>query len=301
MILGIIIGICIVMLFNLLGFNKKRKYFLNGKFNIIEKFITLLFLFFILLINITVTRIFATSFFLTKTPGMIITIPFLYLCYKASKKGINTIARISEILLPVSVILILLSMFAVLKDGTINSFLPIYSNKSSNIFLSSLYFAILTSIPQLLIFDIKIDIKKHIKYYIITTLITLFIGSVTIFTLGSKLITMYRFPEYMVLKQIKLFNFIEKIENLIGLLWFFDLFISSSISIYNIDKLNKDNKYLTWILLIFIIYVTEYITKKYIYANILYKNIPWVLLVTGLLFFIIILIKKINIKKRTNN
>jgi len=297
MIIGIIIGTGIVFLFNFFGFNKKQKYFLNERFNVIEKFIFLIFLFFIVLINMTVTRIFATSFFLTKTPGIIISIPFLCLCFRASKKGLNTIAKISEILLPISIIFILLSMLAVLKDGSITSFLPIYINSSSKIFLSSVYFAVLTSIPQLLLFDIKIDLKKHIKYYIITTIITLFIGSVIIYTLGPKLITIFRFPEYMVLKQLKLFNFIEKIENLIGLLWFFDLFISTSISIYNMNKINNNNKYITWILLISIIFSVEYITKKYIYANILYKNIPWVLLVTGVLFFIVIFIKKRKLKK----
>lgn len=300
MIIGCILGIIIVYIINRLGFNEKRKYFLNEKWTLIAKTLALTFFSFIILINMTVMRIFATSFFLTKTPGLIITVPFLYLSYKAAKCGINTISKMAEILLPISIILTLLSMIAVLKDGSISSFLPIFSNKTSHIILSSIYFAILTSIPQLLLFDIKIDYKKHIKYYIITGLITICMGSVIIFTLGPKLITMFRFPEYMVLKQIKLFNFIEKIENLIGLLWFLDLFISTSISIYGINKLNKNNKYITGFILILILYVVEYITKKYIYANVLYKNVPWVLLVSGFIFFIIIFNKKRKITKEKN-
>jgi len=301
MIIGIIIGLTLVNIFNHFGFNEKRKYFLNEKKNILEKIISLLFFSFIIFVNITVTRIFATSFFLTKTPGIIITIPFMYLSIKAAKNGINTISKISEILLPISIMFIILSMLAVCKDGSLQAFLPILITSKKKIILSSIYFAILTSIPQLLLFDIKIEKKKHSLYYLITSLITLFVGAVIIFTMGSKLISIFRFPEYMVLKQIKLFNFIEKIENLIGLMWFFDLFISTSISIYNMNKVNSEKNYISYILLGSIIYFTEYITKKYTFANFLYQNIPWFLLITGLLFFILIFIKKRRIKKGTNS
>ena len=296
MIVGSFLGVIIICIFNKYIFNKKRNYILNNNINIISKLFMYIFFIFIFFINILVVRIFATSFFLTKTPGLLITIPFILLCYYNAKKGLNSIAKISEILLPISIALIILSMIAVLKDGSVDSFMPILTIGKSKILLSSLYFAIFTAIPQILLFDIKIDKNIHIKSYLASTMITIAIGTIIIFSLGPYLIKIYRFPEYMVLKQIKIFNFIEKIENLIGLIWFFDLFISASLCIYNINKLNKDNDILNIFILIIIAIIIEFVSNHYEYANIIYKNLPVFLLCFGIIIFIgiYIVIKKIK-------
>ena len=45
----------------------------------------------------------------------------------------------------------------------------------------------------------------------------------TILCLGEPLIRIYSFPEYAVLKQIKILDFIENIENLSTFIWYFDI------------------------------------------------------------------------------
>lgn len=297
MIIGTLIGLLLIYIFNKYIFNKKRNYILNSHLNIIYKIPLFVFFIFIFFINILIVRIFATSFFLTKTSGLLITIPFVLLCYLNAKKGLNSIAKISEMLLPISIVLILLSMLAVLKDGSIDSFLPVLTTSRSKIMLSSIYFAIFTAIPQIVLFDVKIDGKLHMKAYILSSAISILIGTIIIFSLGPYLIKIYRFPEYMVLKQIKIFNFIEKIENLIGLIWFFDLFISASLCIYNIDKINKSNNILNIITLISTVIIIEFVSNHYEYATIIYKNLPIFLLICGLLIFLALYKKVKNIKK----
>lgn len=297
MIIGSIIGIVLILIFNKLSFNKKKNYILNTKTSFIKKIIMMTFFIFILFVNILIVRIFATSFFLTKTPGIVITIPFLLLAMHNAKKGLNSIAKIAEILLPISLTLIILSTIAVGKDGLFTSFLPLITSSKIKIIISSFYYAIFTSIPNLLLFDVKIDTKTHIKSYIFSTVISTLIGTVIIYTLGDYLIKIFRFPEYMVLKQLKLFNFIEKIENLIGLIWFFDLFISASLSIYNIDKITNSNKLIDLLIIGFIVIIIEFVSTNYEYATIIYKNLPILLLIIGLIFFIVIYIKSKKIKK----
>lgn len=287
MIIGSMIGVLIILIFNTLSFNKKRKYILNSKINVINKSIMIIFFTFVLFMNLLIARVFATSFFLTKTPGIIITIPFALLAFKNAKKGINSISKIAEILVHVSIVLTILAILAVYKDGSFASFYPLLTTGKSKIILASIYYAIFTTIPQLLLFDIKIDLKKHVQFYIIASIINFLIGIFTIFTLGPYLIKVFRFPEYMVLKQLKLFNFIEKIENLIGLIWFFDLFISSSISIYSIDKLTKSNT-INVLILSAVILLIEFVTANYEYVTMIYKNLHIMLSVIGILFFLVI-------------
>ena len=297
MIIGSIIGSLIIYIFNKLSFNKKNNYILNEKINVFKKGLMSVFFIFILFINVLIVRIFATSFFLNKTPGIFITIPFITLSYLASKKGLSTISKMSEILMPISLTVIFITMIAVIKDGTLNSFIPLLTTSKIKILLSSLYFAIFTSIPQLLLFDIKIDEKNHIKYYFVSSIITALIGIEIIYILGPYLIKVFRFPEYMVLKQIKLFNFIEKIENLIGLIWFFNLFICSSICLYNLDKLHNDYKLKNYLILAFIICLIEIVSNNYEYAIYIYKHLPIILFTIGFIFFLTIYKVTRKIKK----
>ena len=285
MIIGSLIGLFIVIIINKFGFNKIKNYILNNNLNIFIKVIFIMFFSFILFINVIILRVFTTSFYLTKTPGWFITIPYILLCLYNSKLGIKNIAKEAQILMPLSAFIIVINMLGVCKDGSIDYFLPLFNTPIIKIILSSLYFAILTSIPQLLLFDIKLEKKEHIKGYLFITSLLVFIGSIIIFVLGPSLIKIYRFPEYMVLKQLKIFNFVEKIENLVGMIWFFDLFISSSICLYNIDKTIKSNK-VFYIIPILIIFLVEFSSYHYQIVMFIYKYMPYLLLSLGILFFI---------------
>ena len=189
MIIGSIIGMLFIYLFS--------KYIINMKFkkNI---FIQTIFYSSIIFIDILVLRIFTTSFLLYNTPGIVITIPFILLSFYAANKGIKTISRIAEILAPISIFLIIINILFIIKDGSVMYFLPLINTSISKIFIGSLYFAIFTSIPSLLLINIKTDTNKLIKNYVKSSLITILIGTVIIYILGPKLITIFRFPEYMV-------------------------------------------------------------------------------------------------------
>lgn len=292
MLIGSILGFVIIILINKIGFNKIRSYILNQNLNKITKLIFSIFFTFVLFVNVIILRVFTTSFYLTKTPGWFIVIPYLILCLYNSKKGIKSIAKEAQILMPISFIIIVLNMLGVCKDGSIDYFLPIINTPWFKIILSSLYFAVLTTIPQLLLFDIKIKPKEHTDGYILISSLLIFIGTIIIFVLGPSLIKIYRFPEYMVLKQLKLFNFVEKIENLVGMIWFFDLFISSSVSLYNLDKTLNNNKLLIGIIILVLV-IGELFAYHYELIMFMYKYMPYLLLGIGILFIInLIFIKR---------
>jgi spore germination protein KB len=140
--------------------------------------------------------------------------------------------------------------------------------------------------------------KTHLKGFFFINMVIIFIGIVIIFVLGPNLISVYRFPEYMILKELKLFNFIEKIENLVSLIWFFDIFIITSLCLYNVnDILEKNNKNkLLYIFIIITLFISEYMAKYYKYVMYLYKYMPYILLIISIIFILSILIKKKNSK-----
>lgn len=289
MIIGAIISTFITYIINKNIFNHKNGYILKNTKEKIYKIILSFFFLTIVFINLLVARIFATSFFLNKTPGIFITIPFLALCLYNAKKGIKTISKAAEILIIFSLLLVIFNIFGITSEGTIENILPIFTIKKNKLILSTIYYIILTVIPQLLLFDIKVDKNVHLKSIIFVNVQLILIGFIVIFVLGPNFIKIYRFPEYVVLKKLEIFNFIENIHNIVGLIWFFNLYITSSVSLYNTLKIL--NEKVVYILSIIVIILIELLNKSFNYLTFIYKNIPLILLFSGILV-IFVLIKK---------
>ena len=237
-----------------------------------NKYIKLLNISFILLINMMVLRIFTTSFYLTKTPGLFITIPFMLLCLYNSYKNEDSLYKESCILFLFSVITITLNLLASTKTGSINFFTPFLSTTFYKIIKGIIYYVIFILSPLVLVDKIEN------KLFIFTNIFILFMVIIIIFVLGPNLICIYRFPEYMIYKEISLFGFIENVENLVGLIYFLNLFITSSLCLINIKKIVK-NKYTIYIIIFTILYITEFVSDKYEYSMFIYKYLPFILLI----------------------
>ena len=256
-----------------------------------NKYIRLINLLFILLINMMILRIFTTSFYLTKSPGLLITIPFISLCLYNQSKGLNTIIKETNILYIFSIITILLNLLASTKTGSISFFTPILETSLNNIVKGTIYYTIYMLSPMILLTNINIESKSYVKAFIFTNLFLLFMSLVIIFVLGSNLISIYRFPEYMIYKEIYLFGFIENVENLVGLIYFLNLFITSSLCLYNINEITH-KRYINILLGALILVITEIVSDKYKYSLIIYKYLPFILLIFILLYNIEKIVKK---------
>lgn len=246
-----------------------KKIVLNG-----NKYIKLLNILFILLINMMILRIFTTSFYLTKTPGLFITIPFIILCLYNSSKGLNNIFKESNILFIFSVLVIFLNLLASCKTGSFTFFTPILSVSIKNIIKGVLFYIIYILSPLILI-DKSENINNEL--FVFTNLFILIISLIIIFVLGPHLISIYRFPEYMIFKEIYLFGFIENVENLVGMIYFLNLFIASSLCLVSIKKICNNN-YTIYILISLVLILTEFVSDKYMYSLLIYKYLPFILL-----------------------
>lgn len=256
-----------------------------------NKYIKLLNILIILLINMMILRIFTTSFYLTKTPGILITLPFILLCLYNSSKGISVINKEANILIIFSIITISLNMLGASKTGHIYFFTPIINSSYLNLIKAVIYYVSYILSPLVLLDNINIENKEYIKGFIFTNIFILFITVMIIYVLGPNLIQIYRFPEYMIYKEIHLFGFIENVENLVGLIYFLNLFITSSLCLYNIKDVVKNN-YIFYLLMILVLFITEIVSDKYKYSLLIYKYLPYVLLTIIILYTILNVLKK---------
>lgn len=309
-ILGTLIGSFIIYLINKINIYKK-----DNSLNDVLKdmkiegiFLRIILIIFgiILFTNALVFfQLFASSFLLSQSPLWFISLPIIILVLIITKKGITITFRVAECLFPISLILTLLSLVSLISYSDINNFLPLFVSKPSNFLLSTIYYASLSSAPGILMLITKKS-KNMLGSYILGSFTLIFKIFLILGILGSTIAAMYRFPGYIILKEIKILDFIEKIENIVGISWIFDNFIFISISsLFIKELLPKKSKEITHPLIIILIFIISvmFIGKDYAYEVIMYYSIPIFLLVVLIIVVPLLFIHTYNNyrKKLTNN
>lgn len=278
-ILGILLGILFVYIFS--------KIKLNNKTIIFELILYIIFIEIALLI---ITN-FVSSFFLTRTPKIIITIPTLLLCFYASSKKTEVLKNISPILTFLSLIMIIFIFFTLLKYIEVSNILPLFNFENKKMIEAIFLYAIITASPIILLNDEEnISSKEYIISYLFTNIITLLIITFTVGILGQDLIKIYSFPEYMTLKKISIGSFIENVENIVSSVWYFDLFFVLTLSIKKIINIVKKKSIGYLIVIIIALINSLFINDNFSTTLIVYNNFYYVIFI--LIFLIVLLSDK---------
>lgn len=246
--LGFFLGNIIIYIYDL--FSKKIKYNLNNfynKQNLLSKLYKIIFLLiytFLFFYSSIIFTNFVKIYYLFDTPIYLTLFTLYIVCYYASKKNEKALMRTAFILLPIS--LILITTNAALLTPIVNNinFLPILECSINDILLSTIIFAVMSTLPNILLVEYKTDIKTKYKSYAFACF-TLFLTNYFITAvLGEYLITTYSYPEYMVLRRIRFLDFIENVENFASIMWYFDSFILITLALCKIEKTihNKQKK-----------------------------------------------------------
>ena len=192
---------------------------------------------------------FIVSQFFSDNSKYIIAFLFSLIIIFANIKGIETLSRVSLILLGINIILIVISHLGLLPFIDYNNFKPMLEHGLSKPLFGSLYVISHNITPLFLLLIIPknniIRNKSFSKHIILSYLISMFlIFTVLFFTLGVlgiDLTSNYQYPSYAVLKNISLLGFLDRIENFLTIQWLFGLFISLSIIVYCISNGIKYN------------------------------------------------------------
>ena len=253
-IVGFILGLSILKLFlkfqeklvdtNIIEYNLKKFGKIFG--NLINFIITSI----VTLITISIFSKFCIFINLNYLPDVsiiILGIVFILIGVYAVKKGVQSIARTSQILGIISIILFICSILLNAYNFDFNNVLPIFENNIGNVFISSIYYALSSTIPIFLLSifskNIVLEQEKYNKSliwgYIISSVVIFIIMVTTLLILGKNLIISFEYPEYIAFKQIQYFHFIERLENIFSAIWIFNVFIFIAISIYFINEYIK--------------------------------------------------------------
>ena len=259
---------------------------------------------------------FINTQFLYRTPIIISATLLIILVIYCTTKEINVICHISLILIFFNLILFLLSNISLISEINLENLLPILKTSHNKLLISSLKVSIINTIPIFTILIIPKDkITNKDKYnksliitYIIGSLISLITVIGTISTLGIYLTNAFEYSEYMVLKKIKLFGFLERIENIISLKWITESYIYLTLLVYTIAKsitrINvKSFRYINIFIGIILIISTKYLYKNITTFNNYIENefiyIVSLLIIIYILLPIAIYLKNVKSKKQT--
>ena len=280
-VVGTIIGLFFIFILNKIQQYKKNKtlHEILNEMNFLGICLRILFILFgfvLLVEGLTFFQVFA-SFFLIKTPLYFISLPLVLLILKISHDGIRTTFQVASCLFPISFFLTILSQVCLFGYSDINNFMPIFVSPASSILRSIFYYASLSVSPYLFMLMTKENNQNATFAYLTGSVTLIFKMYLILAIVGPILASLYRFREYVILKEIKLLDFIEKIENIVALSWVFDHFVYISIATLFIKELlPKTVQKSTHIFLVIIAYfLAVYFVGKYFTNEItMYYSLP---------------------------
>ena len=297
-----------------LRLNEKINNLFGNKIGFIINFILLL-----LLIVIGVTLLyninnFILSQFLYRTPFIVsCTLLMIVIIYNVNK-GINVISKTSFLLLLINLGLFSINILALLEHLDILNFFPLLKENTSHIFSTSLKIVSIDILPLLTILIIPIEKMTTPEKYNKTVIISYIIGAILSFllvivtfgVLGINLVNAFEYPEYIVLRKIKLIGFLERIENILSLQWIIGSFIYLTIIMYNISKSiplksKKAHKFInTTIGILFIVLNILIFKNNTIFDNYIKNIYPYITSIITF-FYIILFIKILLTNNQKNN
>ena len=277
---SILLGFVLGLIF-LFAFNNKKDYKLI-------KFVTTILLsviVFISIINLTKTL------YLENTPLVFIICFSLIVVYYISSIKNKAWNKLTSILYVISLVMFVIIFFGLSVHIRIDYLRPIKIIDFKNVIKSSLMFFIISIYPIIRLNE-KDNKKELIIRYIVSSITIFLMAFIVLSVLGEKEALLYRYPEYIVLKRIKMLDFISNVDNILFFAIYLDLIVSLSSSIRNLDiKI----PYLKVLVMFFIGAVVFVICNHSSLINIVLKLFAFVICS----MFLLTIIAKIFLHKKT--
>lgn len=214
----------------------------------------------LLLLGITIITKLVSSVYLDKTGNITVMIPFLLLILYSAFKDRYSIMKGISILNIIYLFMILFSFASLIPTTNLDYFKPIAINSPFKIILGALEYALYSTTPFIVLPEYKE--KYNYKIYLLSSLFILIIFILVIGNLGIELSTVYRYPEYMLFKNISLLNFIENTHNILFFTWIINIYTLTSHTSLNIKEIVKDKGLIITLILLAII-INTFIINTY--------------------------------------
>lgn len=315
-IIGIIFSLLVIYIFNYmphLNFAEKLTNLFNKKSGALLVIIFCIFCFFMCVLTYLNLNNFIHGQFLSKTPTLVIAIVCIAAIFYILTKGLNTIAKTGNILFYIAMILFFISFIGLLPFMEIQNLKPFLNNKPSNYLEALNCFYVFNIVPMLFLTILpkdKINTPKLKKTLILSFILSAFTMFIVIFStlasFGYELTSLYKYPEFHVLKNISLMGLQARIESILIIQCIFDFFMFVVLTIYFIaNSIKSTTKFkninvLYAILCILLVILTNYFSKYNVFLDdfaLKYVQIP--VSIFSIIFLLIICVK-IKFDKKKN-
>ncbi len=230
--------------------------------------------FFFTTISLAILTFMSSTLYLNETPDLILVAVAVLGCAIISSIRSNSWKSLLGILFSVSIFLFLTSQGLLLKEIVPNNILPLFNTKLSSLLYGALVFYLYSVTPLIALNDIE-DKKTLIINYISGTLSIILISLLSILVLGVNEVVMYRYPEYGLLKRIKVFEFFSNVDNVFVMIFIFDLLITGASGLKNMNLKSK----LSWVTVsILLVFLITYLIEHAILMTAVYYYLPLFLL-----------------------
>lgn len=209
--------------------DKKWKYKIGFCMNTFLVILILLFGFFLLhnLIH------FIQFEYLKNTPIFLIYLLIFSTLFFIGLKDFDTISRASFIFLLISILFYFIKIFGLLGSIQIQNIKPIFKENIVALLISSIRYAIYTTLPLFLLLLVSknnIEPQKNIikktKWVYIITSIALFIQLFFVLTvMGTHTLSIYTYPEFHLLSNVNILGFIERLSPILSIQWIIDMIL----------------------------------------------------------------------------
>ena len=282
-IIGFIFTLLVVYIFNYkpnLNFAEKLTSLFNKQIGSILVIIFCIFCFFMCILTYLNLNNFIHGQFLSKTPTLAIVLVCIFAIFYILTKGLNTIAKTGNILFYIAMILFFISFLGLLPFMEIENLKPFLNSKPSNYLESLNCFYAFNIVPILFLTILPKDkinnpkLKKTLFLSFLLSALTMFIVMFsTLASFGYELTSLYKYPEFHVLKNISLMGLQARIESILIIQCIFDFFMFVVLTIYFIANSIKSTtkikniNMLYLILCIILVLITNYFSKYNVFLD----------------------------------
>ncbi|TDQ41989.1 GerAB/ArcD/ProY family transporter [Aureibacillus halotolerans] len=189
--------------------------------------------------------IFSSNVFLVKTPNYVIMALILFTSAYAVAKGIETVARVTMLIIPVYLIFFILGNIFLIPDLDMGNFFPVLPEGLMPSFKGSIplsaWFMEGFSVAFLLpyIKERKGVWRSMLVSFSVMTLVILFVNLIVVLLFGS-VSANFPFPLMSAFRYVSVGNFLEHMESIVVVLWTLGVFIKLSILLFITVNLMAD-------------------------------------------------------------
>lgn len=249
--------------------------------------------FLVIFITALCNTLLTSNFLLYETPSVVVLLLFFIPTIYIVNKDFNSTPRISQMYFPISIIVLLFSFIALSYLVHLNNLLPLFNTNIIDFIKGIVIFAISSVIPNLLLINYKGDLefRKVSRGYIIGCISIIIMMFYILSIYGYEFASIVRFPEYLMLKKIDIFNYVSNVENIFILEWLSSLVIST---LFCVKVLFDNTNKITFIGLLIIMFMFLYYaaTGNYIIINYI-KIYYYTYVILGALLFSLLTWKKV--------